>query len=75
MVSLTAFEVNQTTIRRHPPFYPTTLLVMASVQTTLSPSSSPQWLLDLSEPPPIRTKASGVPDPPGFNGGSSSKAS
>ncbi|KAJ0118934.1 hypothetical protein J7T55_013190 [Diaporthe amygdali] len=29
-------------------------------------SKPPRWVLDLKSPPPYRSKASGIPDPPGF---------
>ncbi|KAL1869942.1 hypothetical protein Daus18300_005403 [Diaporthe australafricana] len=29
-------------------------------------SNAPRWVLDLNSPPPYRSKANGIPDPPGF---------
>ncbi|KAI9888176.1 MAG: hypothetical protein M1823_000111 [Watsoniomyces obsoletus] len=37
-----------------------------------TPAPPPQWVIDLHEPRPIRSKPSGIPDPPGFTPSSTS---
>lgn len=31
-----------------------------------SQANPPRWVLDLNSPPPYRSKANGIPDPPGY---------
>jgi hypothetical protein len=45
-----------------------------TAMSQLAPSSTlPKWVLDLQSPPPAKSKAGSIPDPPGFQSSSGSK--